>query len=61
MTDEIIRELWRVKDEFATKFNYNIAALAAEIRRRDRESREEVVDLSRRNAEQQTGRNETQT
>ena len=49
MSDEIIRELWRIKDDLAKKFNYDIGALAAEIRRRDKESGEEVVDLSRRN------------
>ena len=46
MSDEIIRELWRVKDELAKAFNYDVGALAAEIRRRDKESGEEVVDLS---------------
>jgi hypothetical protein len=47
MSDEVIRELWRVKDELAKEFNYDIGALAAEIRRRDKESGETIVDLSR--------------
>ncbi len=45
MSDEIIRELWRVKDELAKEFNYDIDALVAEIRRRDKESGEDVVEL----------------
>ena len=34
MPDEIMRELWRAKDEIAKQFNYDIEALARELRRR---------------------------
>jgi hypothetical protein len=51
MSDEIIRELWRVKEEIAREFNYDVAALVADLRRRQGESGKEVVDLSRRTAE----------
>ena len=54
MSDEIIRELWRVKDELAKEFNYDIGALVAEIRRRDKESGEDVVNLSRGKAAKRT-------
>jgi hypothetical protein len=54
MSDEVIRELWRVKEEIAKEFNYDIAALAAELNRRQEESGRPVVDLSRHNAEQGT-------
>lgn len=52
MSDEVIRELWRVKDEIAKEFNYDIDALVADLRRRQEESGRPVVDLSRRKAEQ---------
>lgn len=48
MSDKVIRELWQVKEELAREFNYDVYALAAEMRRQDRESREKVVDLSSR-------------
>jgi len=44
MTDEIIQELWRVKDKFAKKFNYDTDAVAAELREREKESGREVVN-----------------
>jgi hypothetical protein len=47
MTDEIIREVWRTKDELAKKFNYDMDALAAELRKREKESGREVVNLER--------------
>jgi hypothetical protein len=47
MADEVIRELWRVKDAMAKRFNYDVDALAAELRRRQKESGRPVVDLSR--------------
>jgi hypothetical protein len=52
MSDAVIRELWRVKEEIAKEFNYDIAAMAAELNRRQEESGRPVVDLSRRRAEQ---------
>ena len=33
MADEVLRELWRVKDEIAKEFNYSVEALAAELQR----------------------------
>ena len=45
MTDEIIREVWRAKDELAKQFNYDMEALAAELRKRQKESGRKVVNL----------------
>ena len=45
MTDEILREVWQAKDELAGQFNYDIDALAAELRRRQKESGREIVNL----------------
>jgi hypothetical protein len=47
MTDEIVEELWQVKDNLAKEFNYNLDALAAELQRRQKESGREVVNLAR--------------
>jgi hypothetical protein len=47
MTDEIIEELWRVKDNIAKQFNYDIDALAAELQRRQKESGRQVVNLTK--------------
>ncbi|MBN2528326.1 MAG: hypothetical protein JXR76_18195 [Deltaproteobacteria bacterium] len=35
MTDEIIKEVWCVKDEIASEFNYDIAALAAYLNKKE--------------------------
>jgi hypothetical protein len=51
MVDEIIEELWRVKDNLAKQFNYGLEALAAELRRRQMESGREVVNLAKQAAE----------
>ena len=47
MTDEIIREVWRAKDELAKQFNYDLEALAAELRKRQKESGRKVVNLEK--------------
>jgi hypothetical protein len=52
MTDEIIREVWRAKDELAKQFNYDIEALAAELQKRQKESGRKVVNLEKESADQ---------
>ena len=47
MTDEIMREVWRAKDELAKVFNYDLDALAAELRKREKESGRKVVNLEK--------------
>ena len=51
MTDEIIQEVWRAKDELAKEFHYDLNALAEELRKREKESGRKVVNLAR-NAEE---------
>ena len=36
MSDEIIKELWRVKDEIAKRHGYSIKAIGAELMRRQK-------------------------
>lgn len=46
MSDEIIEELWRIKDEIAREHGYDIESLAAYLQRKERTERRRVVDLS---------------
>jgi hypothetical protein len=46
MSDEIIQELWRTKDQIARKFNYDMNALAADLQRRQLQSGRRVVNLA---------------
>ena len=46
MADEIIREVWRSKDQLAKKFKYDIQALSAELRKRQKRSGRKVVNLA---------------
>lgn len=55
MTDEIIREVWRAKDEIARQFNYDIEALAAELQKRQKESGRKIVNLEKESMEQAAG------
>jgi hypothetical protein len=46
MKDEIIEELWRIKDELAREANYDIHVLCHQLRERQARSRAQVVDRS---------------
>ena len=41
MADEIIKEVRRAKDEIAAEFNYNIAALAANLKQKEQNGNSE--------------------
>ena len=47
MPDEIIREVWRIKELLARAFNYDVEALAAEMRKRQEKSGRKFEDLSK--------------
>lgn len=44
--DEIVDEVRRVRDEHAEKFNYDIAAICADIRQKQAASNRQVVTAS---------------
>jgi hypothetical protein len=46
MRDDIIDELWRIKDELANEANYDIHVLCQQLRERQTASREPIVDRS---------------
>ena len=45
--DEIVEEVRKVRDEHAAKFNYDVSAICADIRKRQNESEREIVTLTR--------------
>lgn len=54
MTDEIIKELWEVKDDIAREHGYDVDALVAHLGAKQRPEAQRVVDLQalRKKAEQ---------
>jgi len=45
MTDKIIQELWKIKDEIACAHNYDLDSLSAYFRTRKRLRNQSVVNL----------------
>ena len=41
--DDVIRELWRIKDARAKRYGYDVWAMARDLRKRQKESGERVV------------------
>ena len=48
MPDEIIKELWAIKDQSARDATYDIDKLCQRLKERDRKSTAPLVDLSRK-------------
>ena len=46
MKDEIIEELWKIKDELAREANYDVHVLCQKLREMRANSRTQVVDRS---------------
>ncbi len=57
MPDQIIKELWQIKDSIAREHGYNIEALVAHLQTKERPEGHRVVDLRamREAAEQEDG------
>lgn len=51
--DEIVEEVRKVRDEHAAKFDYDISAICADIRKKQTDSGRKIITLSkeRNNAE----------
>jgi hypothetical protein len=45
MADEIITELWEIKDDIANEFGCDVNALVAHLSREKQTDRKQVVDL----------------
>ncbi len=48
MSDEIIREIWQIKDAISREANYNLRSLGDLLRKRQSKGTRKVVDLSSR-------------
>ena len=48
MEDPIVEEVRRLRDEYAAQFNYNLAAICADLKRIGRESNEPRVSFGPR-------------
>ena len=46
MRDEIIQELWQIKDELAREANHDVHLLCQKLREQQAASREQIVDRS---------------
>jgi len=44
--DEILREVWRVRDAFAKRHRYNLDSMVEELRQMERQSSNKLVDRS---------------
>ena len=45
MADEIIRELWRIKDSIANEYDYDVKAYVTHLRGRKHDADQQIVDL----------------
>jgi hypothetical protein len=43
MTDEILEEVWRNRDEFARRHNYDLDSMVAELRKMERQPWSRVI------------------
>ncbi len=46
--DDIISEVWRNRDAYARKHNYNLDEIVADLRRREQSHPDRIVDLRHR-------------
>ena len=46
MSDQIIEELWQIKDSIAREHGYDIESLAAYLQTKQRSADQQIVDLS---------------
>ena len=46
--DEIVEEIHRIREEYAKTFSYDLNAIFQDLRKKQRESGREVVNLSRK-------------
>jgi len=46
MSDEIIKELWQIKDSIAREHGYDVERIVDHLRKRERPAGQRIVDLS---------------
>jgi hypothetical protein len=55
--NEILREIWRTRDEFAKRHNYDLDAMVEELRRMERQFPNKLVDRSGESVKKPRDRN----
>ena len=57
MADEIIKELWKIKDGIADEYGYDVKALVSYLKTKKSEEDHKIVDLRamKKTAEQKVG------
>ena len=45
--DEVIEELWRIRDEYAKQHHYNLDEIVEDLQRRQAEHPERIIDRRR--------------
>ncbi len=51
VADDVLREVWRIKDELSASYNHDLDRLFAEARERQRKSGRPSVNLEKQNRE----------
>jgi hypothetical protein len=51
VADDVLREVWRIKDELSASYNHDLDRLFAETRERQRKSGRPSVNLEKQNKE----------
>lgn len=60
MADEIIEELWKIKDGIAREYGYNVDALVAHLKTKGRSAGQKAVDLRTKKTSGQKGKTKKQ-
>jgi len=48
MENEILEEVWKIKDEISKKYDFNIDKLVKDLKRAEKGHKERIVDLSKK-------------
>jgi hypothetical protein len=54
MKDEIIKEVWKVKDDLAARYNYDVRRLVKHLRAKESSCGHAVLDLNARERKRRT-------
>ena len=47
MADEVMKEMWKIKDEISNESNKSIRALVERLRKRQRPANQKIINLRR--------------
>ena len=59
MADEIIKELWAIKDKMAGEYGYDVKALADDLRKKTHRADQPVIDLRSLRRDAKSGKKRT--